>query len=66
MFLDDAGVLHRHKPAGEGNHLRAEPHVLIVKGRFFMRDLGHRAKVTAALLMRKGGSASPKTMNPSR
>jgi hypothetical protein len=46
--------LHRHQPAGERNHLRAKPHVLIVKGCFFMRDLAHRAKLTVALLMRKG------------
>ncbi len=33
MFLNDAGVLHRHQPAGEWNHLRAKPHVLVVKRR---------------------------------
>jgi hypothetical protein len=33
MFLDDTGVLHRHKPAGEWNHLRTKPHVLVVKWR---------------------------------
>jgi len=33
MFLDDAGVLHRHQPTAEWNQLRAKPHVLVVKGR---------------------------------
>jgi hypothetical protein len=27
--------LHRHQPAGEWNHLCAEPHVLVVKRRSF-------------------------------
>ena len=36
MFLDDAGVLHRHKPASEWNDLRAEPQVLLVKRRLFV------------------------------
>ena len=36
MFLDDAGVLNGHQPAGEWNHFRSESHVLIVKQRFLM------------------------------
>ena len=41
MFLHDAGVLHRHEPAGERDDFRAEPHVLIVKRRFSLRDFAH-------------------------
>ena len=41
MFLDDAGVLHRHEPAAERNHFRAEPHMFIVKRRFLRRGFAH-------------------------
>ena len=41
MFLHDAGVLHRHEPAGERDDFRAEPHVLIVKRRFSLRVFAH-------------------------
>jgi hypothetical protein len=41
MFLHDAGVLHRHQPPCEWNHLRAEPNVLVVKRRFFWCDFSH-------------------------
>src|SRR5215217_7743174 len=41
MFLDDAGVLHRHKPATERNHLSAKPRVLIVKWCFLLYGLAH-------------------------
>jgi hypothetical protein len=41
MLLHDARVLHRHQPAGEWNHLRTKPHVLVVKRRFFICGLAH-------------------------
>src|SRR6266478_9387514 len=41
MFLNDAGVLHRHEPSGEGNHFRAQPHVLVVKRCFFGCGFAH-------------------------
>ena len=41
IFLHDAGVLHRHQPAGEWDHFRAEPHVLLVKRRFLRRIFSH-------------------------
>jgi hypothetical protein len=42
MFLDDAGVLNGHKPAGECNHFRSESDVLIVKRRLFMCGFSHK------------------------
>jgi hypothetical protein len=33
VLLDDAGVLHGHLPAGEGDHAPAETQVLLIKGR---------------------------------
>jgi hypothetical protein len=38
---DDAGVLDRHLPAGEGNHARAELDVSVVERRV-LEGLGHR------------------------
>ena len=35
MFIHDAGVLHRHEPAAERNHLRAAPHMFVVERRLF-------------------------------
>src|SRR5256885_12662458 len=41
VFIDDATVLHRHDPIAERDHLRAEPHMLVVERRLFWRGLGH-------------------------
>ena len=43
MFFNDACVLHRHEPAAEGDHLRAAPHVFVVKWRGFLRAVAHAA-----------------------
>ena len=35
VLIHDARVLHRHDPIAERDHLRAEPHMLLVERRFF-------------------------------
>src|SRR5206468_6086969 len=77
MFLDNTGVLHRHQPAGEWNHLRAKPDVLVVKRCLLMRGLAHERKLSGAVIMCKAGSGgkpgrccasvtAPKTMKSFR
>ena len=45
MFLDDAGVLHRHEPAAEWNNFRAAPYMLFVQRCDFLRALIHAGKL---------------------
>src|SRR5947207_12457077 len=47
MFVDNAGVLHRHKPAAEWDHSRTEPHVFLVKRRFFFVSAARAPKLDA-------------------
>jgi hypothetical protein len=41
MFIHDAGVLHRHEPAAEGDHSCAKPYVFLVKRRLFLGGFAH-------------------------
>jgi hypothetical protein len=41
VFLDDARVLDRHEPPGEGNHSPAEPSMFFVKRRFLWCLFAH-------------------------
>src|SRR5205085_11472023 len=41
MFIHDAGILHRHEPAAEWHHPRAEPYVFQVKWRLFLGGFAH-------------------------
>ena len=45
MFLDDAGVLHRHEPTTERNNFRAAPYMLFVQRCDFLRALIHAGKL---------------------
>src|SRR5207248_10132766 len=48
MFINDAGVLNRHQPAGEWNHFCAEPHVFVIKRRFSRRVFNHERNYARA------------------
>jgi len=50
MFVDNAGVLHRHEPAAEWDHSRTEPHMFLVKRRFFFGSAAHAAKLDAGVV----------------
>src|SRR2546423_4791796 len=41
VLVDNAAVLHRHDPVAERDHLRAEPHMLLVEWRLFWRGFSH-------------------------
>jgi hypothetical protein len=45
MFLDDAGVLHRHEPAAKRDNSRAALHMLLVQRRGFLRGFAHAGKL---------------------
>jgi hypothetical protein len=46
VFIHDAGVLHRHEPAAERDHSRSQPHMFVVKRRFFLGGTAHARKVS--------------------
>jgi len=50
MFIHNAAVLHRHEPAAEWDHSRTEPHVFLVKRRFFLGSAAHAAKLDAEVV----------------
>jgi hypothetical protein len=52
VFLHDAGVLNRHKPARERRNLRAAPNVFVVKRRTFLPGFGHAASLDFAIGVR--------------
>ena len=56
MFLDDAGVLHRHQPTGERHHLCATFHMLVVKRRFLLRGIGHFRTLDFAIGLRNAAA----------
>ena len=44
MFFEDARVLHGHEPPAERNDFRAEPQMLLIQWRGFLRGFAHAGK----------------------
>ena len=58
MFFDDARVLHWHEPAAKSDHLRAAPHMLVVKRSAFLPSVAHHAHPRLRVRSVKGGSCA--------